>query len=269
MTIALGFLAGNSQILAADTQMSTDTERVSQGKIWFHATMPDETNGGGIVAITGAGDEFNLRALQSDLSELFSKTRTESMDEFETAMARLIKTFYKDHVAITPDMAQRPEVELIIAARRGTYSRMWVTKRNRISRAHSPVAVGIGAPYAQNLLGDLSLPQQPEISMLLAAYTVFLVKRRNLWVGMDTHVYCLDSSTIAFPRGLGGSDCRKLEEMFRQCIGVNARALHRIFGSGYDFCEAERVSRDIDHLRERFLELFHPSSDTNAESSHT
>lgn len=34
MTVALGVLARNSQIIAADTQMSTDAEKLGQGKMF-------------------------------------------------------------------------------------------------------------------------------------------------------------------------------------------------------------------------------------------
>jgi hypothetical protein len=44
--------------------MSTDTEKVGQGIIWFHATMPDAHTHKGYIAISGDGDEFNLRVLQ-------------------------------------------------------------------------------------------------------------------------------------------------------------------------------------------------------------
>ncbi len=266
MTIALGILAGNSHILAADTQVNADTDKLSQGKIHFLASQSGPTPG--VIAITGAGDDFLLRAIQEDLADLFSRTHTENMHELEVAMAGLVKTFYRDHIALTPIMEQRPEVELIIAARRGAYSGMWTTRKNKLTKAHSPVCVGIGGTYADSLLANMELPQQPETAMILAAYTVFLVKKRNLYVGMDTQVYCLDESTVLFPKGLGTAQCRHLEELFRSCIGVEARVLHRMFGSKYDFCERERVSGDIEKMREMLCDL-HPNSPSSSESSQT
>jgi len=267
MTIALGILAGNSQILAADTQVSAETEKVSQGKISFRANFTGRTTG--VIAITGSGDDFLLRAFQEDLADLFSRTDTENMHELEAALAGLVKTFYREHIALTPNMEQRPEVELIIAARRGNSSGMWVTRKNKLTKAHSPVCVGIGGAYADSLLANLELPQQPETAMLLAAYTVFLVKKRNLYVGMETQVYCLDNSTTIFPKVLGTAQCRHLEELFRGCIGVEAKVLHRILGSGYDFCEAERVAGDIEILRKRSLDFLQPSNPSSSESSQT
>jgi hypothetical protein len=64
-------------------------------------------------------------------------------------MARLIKAFYKEHIAITSDMTQRPQVELIIAP-------LWNLQRDVGDEENSPVAVRIGGTYAQSLAGDLS-----------------------------------------------------------------------------------------------------------------
>jgi|SRR5579872_4144300 len=269
MTVALGVLVGNSQILAADTQMSTDTEKVGQGKISFSIVTPTSERPRGLIAITGAGDVFNLQALQADLTDLFSETADESLEEFGDKARRMLKAFYRDHVAITPDTSQRPEVELIIAARRGVFSQTWVTKRNRLSVAKSPVAVGIGASYAQSLLDTLAFSQSAETAMLAAAYTVFLVKSRNLWVGMDTEVVCLDDGLGFPPKGFSASACRKLEDLFRQCIAVETRTVHRMFGSQYDFCGAEHLAREVEFLRERFVEIFQPRSDSTSERSQT
>jgi hypothetical protein len=76
MTIALGILSSSgAQILAADTQMSTDgEEKFAGGKISFQAVTPAAENDYGCIAITGAGDEFLFRALQEDITSLFTST---------------------------------------------------------------------------------------------------------------------------------------------------------------------------------------------------
>ncbi len=271
MTIALGIVAGDWQILAADTQHSTDSEKLGQGKIYVRCSPASDVRERGIIAITGAGDSFLLEALQVELSEAFlALHRVESMAEVRTVLAKCLKDFYKEHIALTPHLSERPEVELIIAARHGVFSQMWVTKRNRIDNVRPPVAVGIGGTYAADLLGQMSLPQQPETAMLLAAYVAFLVKKRNLWVGMDTQVVCLEDSIRLFPKhGFSAKVCRELEEMFRLYVGVEARMLHRFFGSEYDFCEAASVQRDMEILRERMGNFLHPRSASNSEISQT
>jgi hypothetical protein len=192
------------------------------------------------------------------------------MNMLGAEIAKVLKAFYRDYVAITPHLNERPEVDLIIAARRGVTSEMWITKRNRLSKARSPVAVGSADAYARALLGRFDLPKQPETAMLLAAYVVFLVKERNLWVGGDTHVLCLDENTRLFPtKGLSGVVCRKLEEMFRLYNGVEARMLHRFLGSGYEFCEVERVQADLEIMRQRMDEYLHPKHASKSDSSQT
>ena len=104
--------------------------------------------------------------------------------------------------------------------------------------------------------------------MLLAAYTVFLVKRRNLWVGMDTQVICLDSSGWSFaPKGFNVSQRRGLEEFFRLGIAIEAKVLHRMFGSTYEFCDANKCAGEIEMLRERLSGYLYPKRETSSESS--
>lgn len=178
------------------------------------------------------------------------------MDELEAAIAKFLKTFYKEYVALTPDMGQRPEIDLIIAARRGESSGMWVTTRNRIKPVQSNVAVGSGGAYATSLLERFSLPQSPETAMLLAAYIVFLVKNRSNWVGMDTLVLRLDDSDLRLqPKGFSPLACRRLEELFRSCMSMEARVLHRMLGSEYVFCDREHLHKDLETMRKHFLDI--------------
>ncbi len=274
MTVALGILTRNAQIIAADTQMSTDTEKVSEGKIATHIEMAGNGSHSGVIVITGAGDAALLQSLQDDIGELFMKeefvnTESESMGEFRAAAETLLKKFYKDYVAICPDPAQRPNVDLIVAAKRGVSSGMWLAHRNRLDRVSSHAAVGIGASHAEHLLGSMTLPQDSETAMLLAAYVVFLVKARNLWVGGDTHVRCIERSTRLTPRSFDGFTCRKLEEVFRDYISVEARMLHRVLGSVYDFCEPDGIARDIETLRKEVADIIHPISATSSDNPQT
>jgi hypothetical protein len=265
MTIALGILSGDTQIIAADTQMSTDQEKFSQGKISWAWSAPQGDVPAGAIAITGSGDEFLLRALQKELGQLFVETRTEPMQKFRAALGTALKSFYREYIAITPDVNQRPEVELIIAARRGESKGTWITKHNKTAEVESCGAVGIGAAYAQGLLSELTLPMEAETAALLAAYVVFLVKKRNLWVGMDTTVVILDGRLPPLPFGLDERRCRRLEEIFRQCSSVESRALHRMLGSSHDFCDAGRLAKDLEIMRE----LVHPNRDISSPRSQT
>jgi hypothetical protein len=260
MTIALGILSGTSQILAADTQMSTDSEKLSQGKLHYFWDAPTAGSPAGCITITGAGDEFNLKALQFELSAIFSKNKTESMDDLQIVFSKTLNRFYREYIAITPNVEQRPEVELLIAARRGNHSGMWTTKRNKVSPS-SGAAVGIGATYAQSILGNLSLyPNPNSVAMLVAAYIVFLVKLRNLWVGLDTQVVCVDDSLRPFPLVWNTPVCRRLEEFFRAYVGIEARLLYQAFGSDYIVCEMANISDEVTAIRRSLAGFISPIS---------
>jgi hypothetical protein len=256
MTVALGLLGGMTPILAADTQMTADNEKLGEGKIASQILMPTGDHPSGAkIAITGSGDAFNLHALQNELGDIFASLWEKPIEEFENAAKRHIKTFYRDYVAIMPDANQRPEVELIIAARRGVYHWAWTTKRNKLVRADLPVAVGIGGMYAQSLLNNLTaFIHDEDTAMLIAAYIVFQVERRNLWVGMDTQVICLNEQVGLLRKGFNAASCRQLEELFRHCTMVETRVFHRMFGSLHDTaCEPNQLACDIEAIREQFL----------------
>lgn len=266
MTIALGILAGNSQILAADTQISANPEKFSQGKIHYLWHAPTSEYEAGMVTITGAGDSAYLHALQQEMSQAFKGCTVESMDEVGDAFGKALKRFYKEHVvALGLPRDDRPEVELIIAARRGIASRTWVSSKNRLNVVESgSVAVGIGAVYAQSVLDNLAIvPYSIETAMLAAAYVAFLVKLRNLWVGMDTQIVRVDKAEMPFPVVWNAGLCRRLEEEFRLYTIVEARLVHSIFGSGFYRCDAASVMSDVENLRKRVANIIPPTAPLN------
>jgi hypothetical protein len=251
MTIALGIIAHDCSVFGADSEISADTEKLDQGKL--HAVIRPSQFGPGSICITGAGDVPYLRVLQQEIGDLFTDKPTESMDELEEVIAGFLKSFYKDHViALSPHPAERPDVQLIIAARQGLFSRMWITQRNRLVRVSDPpfAATGYGANYAESLLRFSVIRQDEDTAMLIAAYVIFLVKDRVPSCGKDTHVICIGSDPLK-AKVFSGAKSRKLEEIFRTYRDVEARVLHRALGSDWDFCRVDRVCGDIETLRER------------------
>jgi hypothetical protein len=267
MTIALGLIGTDGMIVAADTEVGTETEKLEQGKVFWMVRPHRHGRGLGSICITGAGDLAYLRALQSDIGKLFLESKTESMDDLGRYIAALLKTFYKEHiVSLSPHPSERPDVSLIIAARQGIFWRMWVTSRNRLSTVEGGVAVGLGGTYADLLLGRLSLPHQMETGALIAAFIVYLVKDRIPWCGKSTTVFCIGED-LQKPLILTPAKCRRLEDIFREYLNLEARIVHRVFGA--DFADPERLSRDIEILRQRTREVFHPSSEITSSSDQT
>jgi len=177
----------------------------------------------------------------------------------------LIKQFYKEYVfPVSPTPNYRPVVDVIIAARRHTKSMTWMARGNRLRKVKEFAAFGSGEAYARALFSGLDLAMSNEVAMCVAAYIIFLIKKRNMSVALDTQVICIDRENWYVPRGLNTKECRQLEEVFRQCAGIEARVLHRIMGSTFGFCDKERVYEDIEFLRDEFLRLVQPSSATKS-----
>lgn len=176
MTIALGVIASDGIVVAADTQVTIPGYwKSNQGKIGFvgHASRTGPT---GSCIVTGATDRLpylkNLR-VQVLRDFMAAKTITDP-DLMESRFGNIVENFHERHVAPYRD---HPEVTLLIAYQRGDSGRMWVTNRGTITEHGQYAAVGVGEPYASALLGRLWLPGYDLASAVaMAVYIANAVK---------------------------------------------------------------------------------------------
>jgi hypothetical protein len=231
MTIALGILTSDGFVIAADSEISAgDYMSIEGHKV--HGTMHFSNIEGqenGAIAITGAGDAAYLEGMFGDVSDLFSNTPI--LEAFEESMAKYLKIFYRDHIVPFWRQGDSVDVSLIVGARRGPYSRMWTTRRNRFIRCSEFYsAVGVGEMYARSILGRICGDQDAETSKLLASYVIYLVKERIPGCGKQTNLICLKrGATLA--TSFTSRQLQSLELLFKDYGRVEAGIWHWIFQS--------------------------------------
>ena len=116
MTIALGVLASDGVVLAADTQESSGYFKGFALKI--HSAMT-QTNGqstvNSAVAVTRAGSGVYLDVIAAKIITDFHSHQDSDVAAFEAHLKDRVKEFHRTYV--TPLPAQLPrEVELIVGA---------------------------------------------------------------------------------------------------------------------------------------------------------
>src|SRR5262249_1584811 len=135
MTIALGLMATDGIVLAADTEISWTDGRKSEGaKIRFDADTG--------VAIAGAGDQDYINALTDDLI-LVMRATPGIDDDMRTAIENALLDFYQTHVKPQSDAAELMP-ELLIGLCRGGRSTLWRSARTTVRRTEYG-AIGAGA----------------------------------------------------------------------------------------------------------------------------
>src|SRR5271165_3308515 len=107
MTIALGLLASDGAVIAADTEESTgDYMKGVRGKMACYFAHDDEWAESCVV--TGAGNSGYVRALMEELGQtyqaadpktaIFSHRQSDAKDTLQYKFRECIKKFYKEHI---------------------------------------------------------------------------------------------------------------------------------------------------------------------------
>jgi hypothetical protein len=186
MTIALGIRAGNSIVMAADTEESSGYLKGESTKILTvldRVPLEDASAKGsrphhGACLISGAGTSDYVEALQEQLANVFLDNPTLCGRDLEKKFGECMEDFYRDHVipfAAYPDDSQ-PQVKMLIAAQRNLVPSLFFTNRSVIVQATLHKAIGIGQMFAHNILRRLWEPASTGEIQVLAAYVAFLVK---------------------------------------------------------------------------------------------
>jgi 20S proteasome alpha/beta subunit len=253
VTIAIGLLAKDGIVVAADTQTGiTEYLKMSQGKVALGSRLA----GGKVrpaIAVAGAGNSAYFEALwQSEVAHFHSlepKFDFE-IDQFEQGLRQRLEEFYTKHVIpfALYSAAERPDLSLIIATQNaGGKRRLWYTEKNLLIPSMHHGAIGIGAMYARILLGktwahylDLGA------ALLLAAYVVYHTKQHVDGCGEDTTMAYLgkDATWVIDP-----AVTEEIDRIYKEHVQFESEALHYAILARHG--SEKEIAGKLSRIRER------------------
>jgi 20S proteasome alpha/beta subunit len=247
MTIALGILASDGIVIAADSEISAGEYMSVEGQkvtaMTHFTNEPDQPHGN--IVMAGSGDAGYLEAIYPEVTRLFKDAL--DLDAFYEELQKYILEFYDDHVI--PFSGERPHFSLIVGTKRGDDMRLWTTLRNRVipCRGHF-TAIGSGEMYATGILQRICGSQCADVSKLLAAYVIYQVKDRIPGCGKDTHVVSIKLNKL-IPSGFGPRACAALERLFMDYGQIEAAIIHKVFGST-ELGDWQGLPNDLETLKQ-------------------
>ncbi|MCE5309692.1 MAG: hypothetical protein LLG20_18815 [Acidobacteriales bacterium] len=192
MTIALGVLASNAVVLAADTEQSWSHLKTSESKLF----TAEDSNGS--IAITGAGVSGYLKSLSQKFIAAFKNAPQVSADEMGQILDAELWEFFDRHVTPCAYLNPAPEIYVIIGLERNGERRLWSSAYSTLHPCDRYAAVGAGGEYAESLLRQLLAPPKCDpqkidhhIAQRIAAYAVFVTKGLVQSCGQSTEVVCV------------------------------------------------------------------------------
>lgn len=247
MTIALGILAKDGIVIAADTLESIGDAK-TQGRKIFTRLIPKQGRG---FCGTGAGGAVYLDALLQRLAhDGFWKAHDH--ESMRANMDQVLFDFYDKHVlrvlAAHPS-AQNIDQALMIGLTQKGESILLSSERGVFRECKEFDAVGIGEDHAKVLLRRLissgsDIPV--ELAAYIAAYVVYQVKDARNYVGGGTHVTILQNGEGRYLTPLA---IDLLELTFRRHSDFES------FAAGYMLGRAARAGSDAQSLVERLESL--------------
>lgn len=228
MTIAIGLIASDGIVLAADREESDAYQKLDQGKLRGKSIdfPPYDT-----VVIAGAGSGAYIDAITLQALNWFARSLPVNISDVEKELAQQNKDFYTEHVlplALYPS-EERPDYSLLIGAKIGPTRVLWTTDALVMNPRDGYAAVGIGATTARALLQKF-YAYVPTVSAInLAVYIIGEVKRLVQGCGLDTDVLY---ACAGGPGKVVGDEVREIEDGLRGFGRVLERAnFHRYIGS--------------------------------------
>ena len=196
MTIAIGLLASDGLVFAADTQETIPGYwKNEQGKVNVCARsgLPADS-GVSMGFFSGAGNSeyvstLSLRLLKRFMAEPYISTS----DDVVAALSPVLEEFHSKHILPfgSYPSAERPTVKMIGGwlYTKGT-AKLFVTEENLLHEQSFYAAVGVGSALANTLLQRFYQLDVLDVwdTMLLAAYVMNLVKESVDGCGKHTDI---------------------------------------------------------------------------------
>jgi hypothetical protein len=202
MTIALGLLARNGLVLAADTEETYGYFKLNRGKIGIVLSVTQDVPGElryRQCAIAGSGDGHNIEAVSDKLRSCIYNGEDKSDAEIEAELSTILVDFHAAHVLpfATYPQPERPEFQLLIGAQLPN-RRLYLFEHNTLRDAGIHAAIGVGAYVAQPyLIRFHHLPMlDVEGTILLASYIMYHAKDLVVECGKATDIVGLRGQTF-------------------------------------------------------------------------
>jgi 20S proteasome alpha/beta subunit len=251
MTIAIGLIATNGIVMAADRLETDGYQKNDTGKIG--ATWKAHPTGS--LIITGAGGAIYLDSIMHRLREWFGDDKKNSdPKEIADAINTINHKFYTDAVlpfSAYPDHA-RPDYSLLIGCdMAGRSPSVFLTERLALNRADDYAAVGTGASTAKTLLSKFYVPLPVESAISLAAFVMYEVKASIEGCGLGTDIFY---TWRHVPLLVPNDEVLRMEGAFHQFYRSERENLHFCIGS--DIAHSSQSLKEDKSQRHTLRALF-------------
>lgn len=234
MTIALGVIAGDGVVLAADTEETDGYLKTGQSKIStaIYQNPQERVYSHCACGISGAGTAGHIDLLTERLSEIFLDHAVPLDRNQRLALAAEVSQFYRDHVvpfASYPEH-ERPDFSMLLALSLGKHDRqILVSEKTALRPGKGFAAVGIGAMFARILLKELwHSGMSVKTAIWLAAYAIWQTKESIPSCGKFTEILVLSEGEASF---VSWQDVQSMETAFRHLIDLDGLLFHYVTGS--------------------------------------
>jgi ATP-dependent protease HslVU (ClpYQ) peptidase subunit len=201
MTIAIGLLASNGVVIAADSQLTIGDAKVRHGKIHSQTIATGyEGHPGGSCVVTGAGmPDTYLFECTAIFQRAFAAHMSPLSAELRAAMSAELVRFYDAHIlpfAGLP-LGERPDIDMLVGHERNGMGALWRSDETVLVDASPYAAVGIGAPPALAALARLYRHPFLDVweTVLLAAYVMHATQESNIYCGKHIDICVLTNNS--------------------------------------------------------------------------
>lgn len=194
MTIAIGFKCVDGVVLAADSQYSDGTAKLSGSKIF-----PIPSNGYYALTIAGSGGVQSIKGIVREIEKRLQNdigANTASISDLRGSVENALGSYYPKHIDSAPkNKRQDLEAQLLIAMwipKHGT--RLFETYRIGLTEVQVHRSIGFGSylvEYLKDLFFPPGLPLPVNLAKPLAAYMVAMAKKYVEYCGGWTSVRAL------------------------------------------------------------------------------
>jgi len=251
MTIALGMIARDGIVIAADRQETVGEHKKAQRKIESLWALPV-----GALLVSGAGDGPYIDTMTERLRLCFGTTQSKDFPAAMTNEFRSVhSTFYSE--AVLPfaqyPWNERPDYELLFGCSTDHHF-LWYSSKLTLNQVEAGYrAVGVGASAAESLLGKLYVTNLPlKVAVALATYVIYEVKNSVDGCGFETDVMFTQKDRP--PARIMQPTIKKMEDAFLKFRLIERDELYQCIGGGV--VPYARKAKDWSKLRRDIRKIF-------------